>query len=697
MIVDAGAGGGGGGTIGGGGGSTGGGGGATGGGGGATGGGGGAMGGGGGATGGGGGSVDLCQGVSCLTGYSCDAADGECKLRVTGLELLGPAMGPRDAGAAQLRAALTTDASVTLPTALEYQIDTQAAQPLPSVGLEYSAALSLTEGPHTLVVRANFADAGFQQSVVVRVDTVAPTVTGPPGMAVMQRDDIFMVELGVDEAVNVAGMDVRLQGVLLSPYDAGVCAGTGGCWVVDMSLPPLDGLTGTFQMTARATDGVGNSKTSMVGNIGVTRTRWEVQPTMQSIRASPAVGRDGTLYVGASDAVGSLFAINALDGGQVVAPVALGAIQSLATAVSSDAGLVYFSANDGSGGKVGALRAVDFSAPAQSPVRGNNGGLIHSAIALMGTSSSEVVAAGSFNANGGSSSRVSVYGPSNAFNGINALDAGAFDFAAVPSPPYQSAANIIADGTSAYLLTNPGGVGLNWQVINNVTTSPVAGGVQFLESPGNDCCLGGQAFLGASTTLVSGSTLGARRLYRVMTGVMTTGDLTVSVDNGVAAIGNTTTAFAGRGTDLVRFNPQMLTSAGTAVGTGVGFIRTSPVLARPRAGQAMGLGYAVNANGSLYVFAQDGATGSASAWGNIFSGSNSVYAHPTLDCNRRPGAATATTGVLYVAASTGKVVALIVDSPRLLDSTDAWPRFQRTAGNAGNADVTRFPINPGCP
>jgi hypothetical protein len=74
-----------------------------------------------------------------------------------------------------------------------------------------------------------------------------------------------------------------------------------------------------------------------------------------------------------------------------------------------------------------------------------------------------------------------------------------------------------------------------------------------------------------------------------------------------------------------------------------------------------------------------------------------VYAHPTLDCNRRLGAATTTTGVLYVAASNGWVSAIIVDSPKLLDTTGAWPKFQRTAGNSGNSDAQRFELNPGCP
>jgi hypothetical protein len=170
------------------------------------------------------------------------------------------------------------------------------------------------------------------------------------------------------------------------------------------------------------------------------------------------------------------------------------------------------------------------------------------------------------------------------------------------------------------------------------------------------------------------------------------------VDNGVPAIGAPSVAFAGRGSDLVRFNPTQLSFGGLALRSGAGIIRTSPVLGRARAGQSAGMGYAVTSTGNLIVFAQDGTVDSASDWGSLFAtGTNAIYAHPTLDCNRRSGAATSSTGILYVAAGTGRVVALIVDSPGLLDTTGAWPKFQRTASNAGNTDAVRFPFNPGCP
>jgi hypothetical protein len=89
---------------------------------------------------------------------------------------------------------------------------------------------------------------------------------------------------------------------------------------------------------------------------------------------------------------------------------------------------------------------------------------------------------------------------------------------------------------------------------------------------------------------------------------------------------------------------------------------------------------------------------SALSFGSVFDGGpQAVRAHPTLDCNRRMGAATSTTGILYIASSSGRLSAIIVDSPKLLDATGAWPKYQRTASNSGNTNNAAFPLNPGCP
>jgi NAD-dependent SIR2 family protein deacetylase len=79
----------------------------------------------------------------------------------------------------------------------------------------------------------------------------------------------------------------------------------------------------------------------------------------------------------------------------------------------------------------------------------------------------------------------------------------------------------------------------------------------------------------------------------------------------------------------------------------------------------------------------------------VFVGTSfSVVAPPTLDCNR---VAVNRPGTLYVLGQTGAgagvLAAIIVDSTKL-DPTAPWPKWQRTAGNAGNP---AFPLNPGCP
>ena len=547
---------------------------------------------------------------------------------------------------------------------------------------------------------AGWEDGGPLTSLTVTRDTMGPTFTTnllPSGY--QQRDDLLVVLLTASEAVQLTSVDLRAGGVRMNQSDAG-CAANAGCWEVNLSLPPLDGIDGGFLVTATGNDLAGNPGASMLGSILVTRKRWEVQPTTEAIRAAPAVGFDGTLFVGASNATGVLYALHPADGGIRGPAAALGAIQSVATAVSNAVDTLYYSTNDGVGGKVGALRADTLALGGfQLPVAGNNQGFTSSAVGLLALTINEVGAVATFNQRVVSSaSRVVVYGPTSSVSGVNATDGGpTFDFAGVPSPPYQSANNIIVNGATneAWLLTSPPGAGLHWNVIGNINGSPTVGVRQQLEMAGNDCCLGGQA-VASGAALIAGSTAGARKFYLVAGTAPTSGTLTAAVDNGVPAVG-VGSAFAGRGNDFVRFDPQQLNTAGTPLLTGTTLVRTSPVLGRARAGQSAGLGYAVTSSGTLVVFAQDGAANSATDWGSLFAtGSNAIYAHPTLDCNRRAGAATSTTGILYVAAGTGRVVAVVVDSPALLDTAGAWPKYQRTAGNAGNTD-SRFPFNPGCP
>lgn len=688
VIGTAGGGGGGGTTSGGGGGGSMGG----GGGGGATGGG---AGGGAGGMGGGGGAVDLCNGVSCLAGYSCEAATGECLLRVTELRIVSPSAALTADAGILLVAGLSTDASVTLPADLSFRVDDGGTQTLSGGGPQYSNMFSLADGTHTIRVEAAFADAGFVATTSITVDTDGPTISGTLPSTRQQRDEIFGLDLTASEPVQLSTVDVRLKGVKLQAA-TGSCLASAGCWVVDMSAPPLDGLTSSFDVEVTASDLAGNAKTSTLGSIQVTRKRWEVNAASgEEVRAAPALGSDGTIFLGTrgTGITGTLLALNPADGGVQSSTTSFGAILSVASAVSEDAGLVFYSSNDLTGGQVGARAASGLGLPAGVPgaARGNPGTPTYSAIALVPKSLTEVGAVASFNRlplNG----RVVIYGASSAAEGANAADSGV-DFAAVPNP-VEVANNIIVNGTEAHLPNTITGTGMNWQSISSVNGTPVIGPSRALEGSGNDCCVSGQAFIGG-TLLIGGRNLG-RKVYAGSSSGVTAGNLGGAFDNGTPAVASPSVAFIGHGTELVRFNPSDLITAGVVLKSGVNFARTSPVLGNPRADQSVGLGYAVTTAGVLLVFPQDGSTDSASDWGSPFSTSASVVAHPTLDCNRRIGAATTTTGVLYL-ASTTSVVAVVVDSPKLLETAGAWPKYQRTAGNAGNTDNTRFPLNPGCP
>jgi outer membrane protein assembly factor BamB len=116
----------------------------------------------------------------------------------------------------------------------------------------------------------------------------------------------------------------------------------------------------------------------------------------------------------------------------------------------------------------------------------------------------------------------------------------------------------------------------------------------------------------------------------------------------------------------------------------------TPLLGAARPSSSKKLGYAVSGAGRLLVF--DSVLGTKEWEGPFDYAYGKVTGNPTLDCDRTNRA----TGTLYVPQTNGTLTAIIVDSPGL-DLTAAWPKYQRTVGNAGNHDP-RFPIGTsGCP
>ncbi|MFZ5442772.1 MAG: hypothetical protein ACOZQL_22370 [Myxococcota bacterium] len=677
------------------------GGGSTGGGGGSTGGGG--MTGGGGSTGGGGGA--MCP-ATCPAGYSCDPGGSVCLLRITGIAFDAPAADSyTNAASVQVTARFVTSASVTLPSMMNLSVDDGGTQPVGGTGNVYSLSLgSLSEATHAVRLWANLADAGVSASRSFTVDRTPPVVTGTLPSGERKRDDVFEVALSTTDTVQAGTVEVRYGAgantVVAMP--GGACGGSLGCFKFDMSLPPLDAMEGDFAVTAAVTDLAGNRATTTIGQpLHVTRKRWEVRPTTSEIRAAPAVGFDGTLYVGTrADATsGTLFALHALDGGVKDSTTTIGSIVSVATATSTVNGLgdsselVYFTAN-GTTGFVGARRADNLSLTPTQAASSGNAGKTYSAIALVSRSASKVGAVSVFNSIVATTtpSSVLVYDPVSFPGGLSAASGseGLFNFSVSTNEPSN---NVVVVADEAYLLAQDG-TALSQVRVSSVNANP-ANPVTAAIASGAAALTIGQSVLSSNERLVGGLS-GLTDVYRIGASE-THGNLGTALQNGLAAF-NGTRAFMGRwaGTSsLVAFDPMQLGSAAVVLNSNVGSpIKTSPVLGDARM-NGTPTGYAVTTSGRLYVFPLSGAAGSAVSFGDVFT-TGSVFAHPTLDCNRRQGAATTTTGILYVTNDEGRVSAIIVDSPRLLTAGGAWPKYQRTAGNAGNTSTT-FELNPGCP
>lgn len=594
----------------------------------------------------------------------------------------------------------STDVAVTVPATVSVLSDATFTVPVSVTGM--SGVRS---------VDARFGSVGpgsVEGTLSLNADLDVATLLMATALPVSaMRDDLVTLSLSAGEPLQ--SVQVRLGaadgGVEAVTTTGSACTGDAGCWVLDMSGPTLNGLTGTFPVSVTATDMRGNTGTQVLTtSLQINRLRWVVQglPGTDTARAAPAIGADGRIYVGSvlGTSLGSLRALRWEDGGIAVDATAPGAIESLAVASSAtlanSAGqeeLVFTSVNDSVGGAIGAVRSSDFVATAvvQGAVR-SGVAPTGSAIALVKTSPTEIGAAGTFN-RGVGASRFAVYNPLSSAEGRNAPDGGPTFNMSVDVNTGDVANNIVINPPNAYFVARPNSSSCTTQLIGAVSSSPTAGPTQTLLT-GAACGFTAQSWTGGEVLV--GGFIGTLSLYRVADMTFMTGDLGAAVPNGASAVRGPTEAYVGRGSDLIRYNPSTLMSQGTRLNPlNVNVdIRTSPVLGEPPLGSFESTGYAVDStSGELWAFPLGAPMNSATNFGVVVSGG--VRAHPTLDCNRRAGAATRRTGILYVVSLTGRVAAIIVDSPKLL-SDAVWPKYQRTSGNAGNTD-TSFGLNPGCP
>ncbi|MDP1917829.1 MAG: hypothetical protein Q8L14_16415, partial [Myxococcales bacterium] len=510
------------------------------------------------------------------------------------------------------------------------------------------------------------------------------------------------------------------------------CMGTCVCLGVDLKDAPLAGLRGTVRVTVPAgafVDAVGNASMEQTADLQVTRVKWvraQTRPTGSTFVAAPAVDALGNLYVGASnntDNLGVLVSLRASDGATRWQTVDAGAVQALAAATSTiatppmtQADVVYVTSNeDNAGTKSGRLRGLRADTGTTSGLSGSTcyDGIrpMYSAPALVivGAGSAgnapQVAALGLFNT-AVVDGNACGYSPSTGNSNATSPASATYSLPAVPAPA-ESVVNLVSNGTAHFSINNDFSVEQwSWAMSTALASTGTLGrgGVGPTQT--------GLAF--AASTLVTTQTqsgtpreplgLVGRMLMNATYSTATGGFAKAGpaiVLPGVGANNFLLVSGATDGSNGSWLRQQAIAAADTTAPTFTGApgipamlpTRSESLPTSPVYGDANQV-YLVTRAGRLYVLDAT-PSGLSYAWDAVLpSLTGEVLAHPTLDCNR--GRGTTAPGVLYTVSSQGTVAAVVVDSRRL--GASPWPKWQRTAGNAGNTSPvpTDFPLNPGC-
>jgi len=442
------------------------------------------------------------------------------------------------------------------------------------------------------------------------------------------------------------------------------CTGHCHCFRVELWLPPLEGLRGTFTLTASGVDPSGATATASVP-LPVTRFQWS-RPVIagHQIRATPALGADGTIYVGTSAGAalrtGSLVALSPTGLERWSKP--LGRIEASPSLSAPGAGQrLYVGAVDALGGRLYAFSPAGalLGLCALSPVAG-----LEASPVVLGSGGA------AFYSNG-SRALISL------LPGASPSCVSKSTGSDVPFP-----GNLVADGETVYFADVQPRLrrfGLEKEGNHREWKERTSGGW-----PGTlpSTWLNRSLALGSSNQLVgAGSLATGGGLFQATVGGSLKFDFgfpaapgSVAPQSPVVATGGT--ARAGVPTGIAAF-----TGSSAVVGAG------DPIRNAPALGQG----------GRLFALAENGAVSEWSAasppvrrWSSALDPgpAPAFEASPTLDCARDPQGAPipGLPGVLYAASRGGTLYAVIVDS-RGIDATAGWPKYQKDPRNSGNAST----------
>lgn len=588
-------------------------------------------------------------------------------------------------------------------------------------------------------------DGGPSGSVTVQVDAVGPVLTWKlqvdGGVGGGKRDERVFVQLESNEALQAAPA-VAFEDAGVSSVNSGACsgwscdAGRCDCYELDLAVPDLAQMTGTFGLQASARDVYGNASTTS-SSVPVTRLRWRANvgvpdPVGNPLRAAPALDSAGNIYVAPLDngTTGRLVSLNPIDGGlRTNFPINTGAVQSISIGQSRiGAGMgevVYLNSNVTAGSR------IDMFTTDGGPTGTSLVDVIrksYSALALFRTETAavpEVGAAAIFNTvvAGVSDGQVGSAAPQQTdTSSTNAEYMLPLPGSSAPFSPVNAIVFARAGGDQLVFPTDDGNAprGLSMQrfVSGSWQVGGSSPGIGTAGSPVGLCAAGDSAFLAMTNrfpALVVSKSL-QLPVDLADAGAPTPSPLTTFAPALAARASGATaifgTNFAGPTNSNWLFS-SVADPSGPTLSTPVGLngapsatrLVTSPVIGG--GGLPHGVGgsadrlFTVTQDGTLRAFVLsdiDGVAGASPEWvalaADVVGAGKTVYAHPTLDCGTRPFVA-GRPGVLYVVATDGTVAAILVDSSKL-STTAPWPKWQRTAGNAGNDDEGLFPRNPGC-
>jgi hypothetical protein len=478
----------------------------------------------------------------------------------------------------------------------------------------------------------------------------------------VRRDETAVALVISDEPILSSQASVWVGFFPTAPTPITACSSAGlacpngrhcQCFELDASSLPIQGLTATWETSFIVTRDGGVEQRDG-GPLSATRIRWRIDAGIQSqfqSTKSPALGADGTIYVPRQAAVRVISSTGAVLGSVTSG----GRYGHVALARNSNQEVFCSVWGGGASGSIECYSTTTRQLVGTADAFGTRGQPIAPVIAMLDGGTSVVTTAfAEENFVTSVPAHLLVY----SFDGVRRYDG------AVTS----SSANFVGQGSDVWIPSRQGNepavisTNLHNPTFTNISSAPDAGPIN------------GMALTG-SGPIISADYLWRYGPFAVNTQVVRP---TVPV---IRASGE---LILGAGNSL--FSLATATATPVSIRTATSQFSTSPVLGRAR-GALPSLGYAVTDTAEVVVFRDTG---------YLYSIQLPQFgrpSHPVLDCNRaNPNSGT---GILYIAFESGAVVALIVDSPGL-DPTSPWPKYQRTAGNHGNAAAV-FPLNDGCP